>query len=157
MQTNVGVSRQLAQLAAKKGFKLFYISTDYVFNGEKWVAHQILHHYVGIADDEGPLAASADFFRPPYEVDDSPDPLQEYGKQKRAGEVAILEGREKGAEATVLRIPLLYGRAEYNAESAVNILVDGESQTLADTHCALSHFASLMSLRWQLDCQADAL
>jgi S-adenosylmethionine synthetase len=46
-------------------------------------------------------------FRPPYEVDDEPDPLQTYGRQKRDGEVAVLKEREAGARITVLRVPLL--------------------------------------------------
>jgi S-adenosylmethionine synthetase len=45
--------------------------------------------------------------RPPYEVDDEPDPLQMYGRQKRDGEVAVLKEREGGARVTVLRVPLL--------------------------------------------------
>jgi S-adenosylmethionine synthetase len=82
---------------------------------------------------------------PPYEVDDEPDPLQSYGKQKRGGEVAVLAEREKGAKATVLRVPILYvlswcltackpdrsfryGRTKYNAESAVNVIRDGMFQ-----------------------------
>ena len=45
--------------------------------------------------------------RPPYEVDDTPEPLQMYGRQKREGELAVLKEREKGAKTTVLRVPLL--------------------------------------------------
>jgi dTDP-4-dehydrorhamnose reductase len=45
--------------------------------------------------------------RPPYEVDDEPDPLQMYGRQKRDGEIAVLKEREGGARVTVLRVPLL--------------------------------------------------
>jgi len=45
--------------------------------------------------------------RPPYEVDDEPDPLQMYGRQKRDGEIAVLKEREEGARVTVLRVPLL--------------------------------------------------
>jgi len=45
--------------------------------------------------------------RPPYEVDDEPDPLQMYGRQKRDGELAVLKEREVGARVTVLRVPLL--------------------------------------------------
>jgi S-adenosylmethionine synthetase len=45
--------------------------------------------------------------RPPYEVDDEPDPLQMYGRQKRDGEVAVLKERERGGRITVLRVPLL--------------------------------------------------
>lgn len=61
---------------------------------------------------------------PPYEVNDTPDPLQMYGRQKLDGEKAVLAEHEKGAKVTVLRIPILYGRTEYNAESAVNVLRD---------------------------------
>ena len=45
--------------------------------------------------------------RPPYEVDDEPDPLQMYGRQKRDGEIAVLKERDQGAKVTVLRVPLL--------------------------------------------------
>lgn len=34
-QINVDVSGHLASLAQQRGFTLFYISTDYVFNGKK--------------------------------------------------------------------------------------------------------------------------
>ncbi|WRT67063.1 dTDP-4-dehydrorhamnose reductase [Kwoniella shivajii] len=93
---NAVVPAHLAALANQRKFLLFYISTDYVFNGKN----------------------------PPYDVDASPDPLQMYGRQKLDGEKAVLAEREKGAKVTVLRVPILYGKTEYNAESAVNILRD---------------------------------
>nr|XP_018263932.1 dTDP-4-dehydrorhamnose reductase [Kwoniella dejecticola CBS 10117]OBR86090.1 dTDP-4-dehydrorhamnose reductase [Kwoniella dejecticola CBS 10117] len=93
---NADVPAHLAALANQRKFLLIYISTDYVFNGKK----------------------------PPYEVGDQPDPLQMYGRQKLEGEKAVLAEREKGASVTVLRVPILYGSTEYNAESAVNILRD---------------------------------
>jgi dTDP-4-dehydrorhamnose reductase len=34
-QINAGVPAHLAKLSREKGFVLFYISTDYVFNGRK--------------------------------------------------------------------------------------------------------------------------
>lgn len=58
-------------------------------------------------------------------MNDEPDPLQAYGRQKRDGEIAVLAEQEKGAAAVVLRVPILYGKTEYNGESAVNILRDG--------------------------------
>lgn len=58
---------------------------------------------------------------PPYEVEDKPNPLQFYGETKLAGEEAI---REVYPEATIVRLPILYGKAEYNSESAINILID---------------------------------
>lgn len=42
----------------------------------------------------------------------------------------MLKERENGAPATVLRVPILYGKTEYNAESAVNVLRDGACDTL---------------------------
>ncbi|ORY33749.1 hypothetical protein BCR39DRAFT_519029 [Naematelia encephala] len=93
---NSAVPAHLAELARKYKFTLIFISTDYVFNGRN----------------------------PPYEVDAAPDPLQAYGHQKRDGEIAVLDQRSKGAKATVLRVPVLYGKTEYNAESAVNLLRD---------------------------------
>ncbi|WWC90110.1 dTDP-4-dehydrorhamnose reductase [Kwoniella dendrophila CBS 6074] len=93
---NAEVPAHLAALANQRKFLLIYISTDYVFNGKN----------------------------PPYEVGDQPDPLQMYGRQKLDGEKAVLAEREKGAQVTVLRVPILYGKTEYNAESAVNILKD---------------------------------
>nr|XP_019013445.1 dTDP-4-dehydrorhamnose reductase [Kwoniella pini CBS 10737]OCF52226.1 dTDP-4-dehydrorhamnose reductase [Kwoniella pini CBS 10737] len=93
---NAEVPAHLAALANQRKFVLIYISTDYVFNGRS----------------------------PPYEVDDQPDPLQMYGRQKLDGEKAVLAERQKGASVTVLRVPILYGDTEYNAESAVNILRD---------------------------------
>ncbi|WVQ78035.1 dTDP-4-dehydrorhamnose reductase [Cryptococcus sp. DSM 104549] len=93
---NAAVPAKLAALSNQQGFILIYISTDYVFNG-----------------------TSA-----PYEVDDKPDPLQMYGRQKLDGEKAVLAEREKGAKVTILRVPILYGKVEYNGESAVNLLQD---------------------------------
>ncbi|OBZ82841.1 Methionine adenosyltransferase 2 subunit beta [Choanephora cucurbitarum] len=58
---------------------------------------------------------------PPYEVDDKPNPLQFYGETKLAGEEAI---KSVYPDATILRVPILYGHTEYNSESAINILID---------------------------------
>ncbi|KAJ3057578.1 Methionine adenosyltransferase 2 subunit beta [Rhizophlyctis rosea] len=58
---------------------------------------------------------------PPYNVDDKPNPLQFYGRSKYEGEVAI---QNVNPNAIILRVPILYGEVEYNAESAVNILLD---------------------------------
>ncbi|WWD15848.1 dTDP-4-dehydrorhamnose reductase [Kwoniella shandongensis] len=93
---NAAVPAHLAALANQEGFTLIYISTDYVFNGKN----------------------------APYEVDATPDPLQMYGRQKLDGEKAILAEREKGAKVTILRVPVLFGKTEYNAESAVNVIRD---------------------------------
>ncbi|GAB5591353.1 hypothetical protein Unana1_06253 [Umbelopsis nana] len=91
---NVQVPKDLATISKANGIFLIYISTDYVFDGTQ----------------------------PPYDaIDGKPNPLNFYGKTKLAGEKAI-EGAYP--EATILRVPILYGKAEYNGESAVNTLVD---------------------------------
>jgi len=93
-QLNVNVPGQLASLSKKYKFKLVYISTDYVFDGTS----------------------------PPYTPSSRPNPLQLYGQTKRDGEVAVLA--VEGAQATVFRVPILYGPMSKNSESAVNILLD---------------------------------
>ncbi|KAJ2488875.1 hypothetical protein IWW37_004461 [Coemansia sp. RSA 2050] len=92
-QLNAVVPGQLARIAGDLGAFFVYISTDYVFDGTK----------------------------PPYEVGDSPNPLNFYGRTKLAGERAV-QGANPGA--AILRVPVLYGPAEYAAESAINVLVD---------------------------------
>ncbi|KAJ2002306.1 hypothetical protein GGI04_003397, partial [Coemansia thaxteri] len=58
---------------------------------------------------------------PPYGVDDLPNPLNFYGRTKLAGERAV---QAANPDAAILRVPILYGPAEYAAESAVNVLLD---------------------------------
>ncbi len=79
------------QLAAHRGFRLIQISTDYVFDGTL----------------------------PPYSVDARPNPLNAYGRQKRAAEEAI---QSANPEAAILRVPILYGPANDLAESAVTVI-----------------------------------
>lgn len=59
--------------------------------------------------------------KPPYEVGDKPNPLNFYGQTKLDGEEAI---KSVYPEAVILRVPILYGSTEYNAESAINVLID---------------------------------
>lgn len=47
-----------------------------------------------------------------------------YGETKRDGEKVVLEVTRETGSGVVLRVPVLYGKAEKNAESAVNTLVD---------------------------------
>jgi S-adenosylmethionine synthetase len=96
---NVGVPGYLAELAKAINFNLVYISTDYVFDGRS---------------------------PPPggYTPESPTNPLQIYGQTKQDGENVVLQARQQGAKAVVLRVPVLYGPAPNNADSAVNILVD---------------------------------
>ncbi|KAI0266065.1 hypothetical protein BC834DRAFT_139691 [Gloeopeniophorella convolvens] len=91
---NVDVPAHLAALSKALGFVLVYISTDYVFDGTS----------------------------PPYVPSAPTHPLNLYGTTKRDGELAVL-GVE-GARAAVLRVPVLYGPAPANADSAINVLLD---------------------------------
>ncbi|KAK9898772.1 NAD(P)-binding protein [Cystobasidium minutum MCA 4210] len=94
---NITVSRQIAEVARDLDIVLIYISTDYVFPGEA----------------------------PPggYEPDSPTEPLQLYGESKLAGEQEVLQVGKAG-RAVVLRVPVLYGKASPNSESAINILID---------------------------------
>lgn len=98
---NVEATRALARLCAARAILLIYISTDYVFPGRPGEA--------------------------PYEADTPPAPTNLYGQTKLDGEQAVLDTfREAGKEGlgVVFRVPVLYGPAHTNAESAVNVLMD---------------------------------
>ncbi len=96
---NVRATATLAQLAAARGARFVYISTDYVFDGTS----------------------------PPYATDAASAPLNAYGRMKLAGEDAVRaayaayagHGEERYA---IVRIPILYGRVETLAESPVTEL-----------------------------------
>ena len=77
---------------------LIYISTDYVFPGKPGEA--------------------------PYETDATPEPTTTYGQTKLEGERAILQATDGTGLGVVLRVPVLYGKAEDPKESAVNVLMD---------------------------------
>ncbi|KAI5117161.1 hypothetical protein M0805_001019 [Coniferiporia weirii] len=93
---NAALPAHLARLAQTLRFRLVYISTDYVFDG---------------------TAA-------PYVPAAQTNPVNLYGRTKREGEVAVLAARAEGADAAVLRVPVLYGPAPKNSDTAVNILID---------------------------------
>jgi dTDP-4-dehydrorhamnose reductase len=89
---NVDALRFVASAAHQIGAWVLSISTDYVFDGT----------------------------RPPYHPDDSPNPLNAYGRSKLDGEHALLGA---GVQSCVLRLPLLYGPVINWSESAVTSLV----------------------------------
>lgn len=91
---NADVPAYLASLSKSLKFKLVYISTDYVFDGTS----------------------------PPYTPSSPTNPLQLYGRTKRDGEVSVLA--VDSAKVIVLRVPVLYGPAPKNSDSAINILLD---------------------------------
>ncbi|KAI9933074.1 hypothetical protein ASPWEDRAFT_42829 [Aspergillus wentii DTO 134E9] len=97
-RVNVDATRALAEETNATGALLIYISTDYVFPGTEGDA--------------------------PYQVDAETRPPNLYGQLKRDGELAVLEATRDTGLGVVLRVPVLYGSAKSNSESAVNTLVD---------------------------------
>ncbi|KAJ6070880.1 hypothetical protein N7467_012199 [Penicillium canescens] len=97
-KVNVDATRALAKECQSRGAFLIYISTDYVFPGTEGDA--------------------------PYEADAPTNPPNLYGQLKLDGERAVLEETGDSGLGVVLRVPVLYGSAKENSESAVNILVD---------------------------------
>uniref|UniRef100_A0A7N9AKT4 Methionine adenosyltransferase 2 subunit beta n=1 Tax=Mastacembelus armatus TaxID=205130 RepID=A0A7N9AKT4_9TELE len=92
---------------AKEAALLLYISTDYVFDGRN----------------------------PPYGEDDSPNPLNVYGRSKLEGERETLR---HCPGAVVLRVPVLFGEVESVTESAVTSLwlkVQEGTETCTLDHC----------------------
>ncbi|KAI8054513.1 hypothetical protein BDF22DRAFT_618878 [Syncephalis plumigaleata] len=91
LKLNVQATEALAQLCKDYNTQLIYISSDYVFDGTN----------------------------PPYDINDTPNPLNFYGKTKLAGEEAI---RRVNPKAITLRVPVLYGLVTYPSESSINVL-----------------------------------
>ncbi|TDZ12863.1 Methionine adenosyltransferase 2 subunit beta [Colletotrichum spinosum] len=119
---NVEATKALARLCAARSILLIYISTDYVFSGKPGEA--------------------------PYEADAPTGPTNLYGQTKLDGEHEVLrEYKEAGHEGLglVLRVPVLYGKADNPSESATNVLLetlwktqDGSSKVKMD-HWAIRY------------------
>lgn len=108
---NVDVPGALARVASEIGATIVYVSTDYVFDGTA----------------------------PPYIPSSPTNPLQTYGVTKRDGEVSVLS--VEGAKAIVLRVPVLYGPAKNNSDSAINILLDVVKDQSGKTY-KMDHWAT---------------
>ncbi|KAF9010007.1 hypothetical protein BDQ17DRAFT_1397490 [Cyathus striatus] len=108
---NAEVPEHLALLSKSLNFTLVYISTDYVFDGTS----------------------------PPYTPSSPTNPLQLYGESKRDGELAVLG--VDGAKVVVLRVPVLYGPAPKNSDSAINILLDVVQDQSGKTY-KMDHYAT---------------
>ncbi|EEP79129.1 conserved hypothetical protein [Uncinocarpus reesii 1704] len=95
---NVEATKALAEATLSRDILLIYISTDYVFPGRPGEA--------------------------PYEASMQTEPPNIYGQTKRDGEIAVLETTKGTGKGVILRIPVLYGSANSNSDSAVNVLID---------------------------------
>ncbi|PWA02325.1 hypothetical protein BB558_001531 [Smittium angustum] len=83
----------LAKLCSKKNIFMVYVSTDYVFDGKN----------------------------PPYHIDASANPINEYGVSKLNGENAVISSGL--ANYLIIRIPILYGEIAFFGESSVDTLL----------------------------------
>ncbi|XP_075888227.1 methionine adenosyltransferase 2 subunit beta isoform X1 [Nelusetta ayraudi] len=104
---NVHATSMLAKEAALCGATFLYISTDYVFDGRN----------------------------PPYGEDDTPNPLNVYGRSKLEGERETLR---LCPAALILRVPILFGEVESVSESAVTCLwlrVQDTTESCTLDHC----------------------
>ncbi|WP_444891120.1 dTDP-4-dehydrorhamnose reductase family protein [Microbulbifer sp. DLAB2-AA] len=91
-QLNVSSTELLSKHCSEINAQLVYISTDYVFDGTA----------------------------PPYAPDDTPNPVNFYGRSKLAGEEAVL----KNGNHWVLRLPWLFGPVSYLEESGITALLE---------------------------------
>ncbi len=78
-EINSDAPGRIAELCDKREVSFVHISTDYVFDGER---------------------------RHPYSEDHTPNPIQTYGRTKRAGERAVFEAN---ADSLILRLSFVYG------------------------------------------------
>ncbi|XP_061596473.1 methionine adenosyltransferase 2 subunit beta isoform X2 [Cololabis saira] len=105
---NVHATSTLAKEAGVCGALLLYISTDYVFDGRN----------------------------PPYGEDDSPNPLNVYGRSKLEGEREV---QRHCPGALILRVPVLFGEVESVTESAVTALwltvLEATEESYTLDHC----------------------
>ncbi|MFQ6672484.1 MAG: SDR family oxidoreductase, partial [Candidatus Tectimicrobiota bacterium] len=83
---NVEGTRHVAEAAAAEGARLLYVSTDYVFDGDKGS---------------------------PYKEEDEPAPLSVYGASKLAGE-RVVQGTVPAGRWVIVRTAWLYGEGGRN-------------------------------------------
>ena len=115
-RVNVIATHLLARATSLHSALLIYISTDYVFSGKPGEA--------------------------PYEVDAEPKPTNLYGQTKLDGEKVVLEATKGTGLGIVLRVPVLYGKANKPEESAINVLMNAvQKAQKKDAQVKMDHWA----------------
>ncbi len=103
MAVNRDATRTVADLARERGAAIVYVSTDYVFDGTKGA---------------------------PYLEEDSPNPINVYGRSKLAGEEEV---RASGARHLVVRTSWLFGHGGKNfVDTIATKLGRGEGLEVVD-------------------------
>lgn len=103
---NADAPKQIAQVCSKNDINYIHTSTDYVFNGHIDQA---------------------------YAIDDSPDPIQHYGKTKYSGEQAV---KATHTSVLIIRLSFIYGMHQSTTELTgfpawvISKLQNGESVPL---------------------------
>jgi dTDP-4-dehydrorhamnose reductase len=118
---NVDGARNVAEAACNAGARVIYISTDFVFDGDKGT---------------------------PYRPDDAPAPLSVYGATKLDGEAAVREATN--GDAIVIRTAWLYSRFGHNFVKTMLRLM-GEREELsvvADQRGTPTWAGSLAEVIW---------
>lgn len=120
---NATAMRHLADAARAAGTRVIHFSTDYVFAG-----------------DAGR----------PYQPDDPPRPLNQYGASKLAGERELLEGSD--TDAVVIRTAWLYSAAESSFPMRIlaRLRADGLARVVDDQIGTPTSTSQLASFVWQL-------
>jgi dTDP-4-dehydrorhamnose reductase len=120
---NAHAVRHLAEAARTAGTRVIHFSTDYVFAG-----------------DAGR----------PYQPEDAPRPVNQYGASKLAGERALLETR--GADGVVVRTAWLYSTAETSFVTRIlaRLQSQGAAKVVDDQVGTPTSATQLASFTWQL-------
>lgn len=99
---NAKGTEYIAKACAKNNITMVYISTDYVFDGKS---------------------------KEPYEIDDKTNPINEYGKTKLAGELAV---KKYCPKHYIVRTSWLYGHHGKNFVETMISLADKEILNVVD-------------------------
>jgi len=119
---NALATEKVSGFCAERGAKLIYISTDYVFDGAKGS---------------------------PYTEEDTPNPINAYGRSKLAGERAA---QESGADCVIARTSWLFGPGGRNfIQAIIQQARDGAKlQVVSDEIASPTYSRDLASALWKL-------